>query len=336
MPTVSLRTDEPEASNCTRPEDPAVSKSPVQAKTADDQISHRLPVRRLKVPRCCKRRRVNLRFLRKALPPGQSKQPVQQAALQGSVVVHEAVPLEALVVRSVPDVVDAVVEKTAQLGLWRKEQEVAQLVKGEAVSLPVAELPVQPEALPLPVVEAAASNGPSAPSGALSDGPAETPQPEAAAPDTGAVGRGCKRPRAMLLSPAWREGALAAAELSVRKRLEAASEGDRLDVLLQQVNYSQESVKGLFRDGRPVAQMLQELQTGKKAVTEIPMISAVLWNGRVYSADNRRLWTFKNCGMPHDSRIPVVVGVPDSRFTRKLTTPTSGRSVRRRGNEGFF
>jgi len=145
-----------------------------------------------------------------------------------------------------------------------------------------------------------------------------------------------KRPRTMLLSPAWREGALAAAELAVRKRLEVANEGDRLDVLLQQVNYSQESVKGFFRDGRPVAQMRRELQTGEKSVAEIPMISAVLWNGRVYSADNRRLWTFKNAGIPHDSRIPVVVGIPDSRFQRKFSTASSGLSVRKRGEQGFF
>jgi len=148
--------------------------------------------------------------------------------------------------------------------------------------------------------------------------------------------RAAKRPRrALLLSPAWREGAVAAAELAMRRKLQAAKEGDKLELMLQQVQYSQESIRGFFRDSRPVGQMLRELRSGEKAVADIPKISAVLWNGTIYSADNRRLWTFKHCGMPHDSRIPVVVGTADNKFLRKLTSPSGGRTMRRRGDQGF-
>lgn len=148
--------------------------------------------------------------------------------------------------------------------------------------------------------------------------------------------RAAKRPRrAVLISPAWREGAVAAAELAMRRRLQAAKDGDKLELMLQQVHYSQESIRGFFRDGRPVSQMLRELRAGEKAVADIPKISAVLWNGTIYSADNRRLWTFKHCGMPHDTRIPVVVGAADGKFLKKLTSPSAGRTVRRRGDQGF-
>merc|ERR1712061_53359 len=108
-----------------------------------------------------------------------------------------------------------------------------------------------------------------------------------------------------------------------------------MELLLGQVKYSQESILGFFRDGRPVAQMRRELQLGEKSIKDIPKISAVLHNGKIYSADNRRLWTFKHCGMPHNTRIQVAVGKADGRFWRKFTTPTGGKTIRRRGDRGF-
>jgi len=141
--------------------------------------------------------------------------------------------------------------------------------------------------------------------------------------------------KAILLTPAWREGALAAAEFMLKRQVTAAKPGTHAELMLRQIRYSQESIKGFFRDDRPIAQMRNELGTGQKKVTEIPKISVVVQNGQVYSGDNRRLWTFKHSGMPLDSRVPVVVGRSDDAFHRKLTTPTGGLTVRRRQEDGF-
>lgn len=139
--------------------------------------------------------------------------------------------------------------------------------------------------------------------------------------------------RSVLLTPAWRDGALAASELLFKRRLECARPGEELQLTLRQILYSQESIKGTFRDGRTIGQMRRELAMGTKAVTDIPRIHAVMHEGRVYSADNRRLWAFKHSGMPHDSRINVVASWESDLFYRKLTTPTHGRTVRRRGED---
>lgn len=149
--------------------------------------------------------------------------------------------------------------------------------------------------------------------------------------------RGKKRSAdGLLISPAWKEGACAAAELMLRRKFERAKEGEQQELYLRQLRYSQDSIKGLFQDGRPVAQMRRELHSGEKAVGDIPTIAAIVHQGHVYTVDNRRLWAFKHCGVPHDMRIPVVKGnVAKSGFWKKYTTPSEGRAVRRRTEQGF-
>lgn len=139
----------------------------------------------------------------------------------------------------------------------------------------------------------------------------------------------------VIIAPSWREGAIAASELLMRRKLETAADGEKLELTLRQIHYSQDSVQGKFRDGRSLAQMRTELQKGEKTLQEIPKITAVIHEGTVYSADNRRLWTFKHSGLPLETRVPIVAGRPDERFFKKLTTPTLGRTVRRRAVDGF-
>eukprot|EP00747_Dinoflagellata_sp_TGD_P141433 gnl/TRDRNA2_/TRDRNA2_176128_c2_seq3.p1 gnl/TRDRNA2_/TRDRNA2_176128_c2~~gnl/TRDRNA2_/TRDRNA2_176128_c2_seq3.p1 ORF type:complete len:370 (-),score=82.06 gnl/TRDRNA2_/TRDRNA2_176128_c2_seq3:56-1165(-) len=141
--------------------------------------------------------------------------------------------------------------------------------------------------------------------------------------------------RPFLLTPAWKEGARAAAELAMRRKLAKAQEGDKLELSLSQIRYSQDSVKGFFRDLRTVSQMRKELATGEKSVDEIPTITVVAYGEDAYSVDNRRLWSFKNCGMPSSMRIPVIAGRVDTAFFNKMTSPTGGLTVRRRGEQGF-
>lgn len=148
----------------------------------------------------------------------------------------------------------------------------------------------------------------------------------------GPVGK--KRP--LLLSPAWREGASAATELGLMRKLEATPAGSTAELTLRQVRFSQESIKGYFCDGQPVAKMHEELSSGAKTIDDIPRITVVPFGRRAFSHDNRRLWVFKHCGYPRDIRAKVLVSQADDRFFKKLTTPTDGATVRRRGGDCGF
>jgi len=136
--------------------------------------------------------------------------------------------------------------------------------------------------------------------------------------------------RSVILRPACREGALAAAELMLQQKLQKAKPDERVEVLLGQVRYSQDSIMGEFRDKRTVSQMRRELANGTKTVNAIPKIQVVIKDGTVYTADNRRLFAFKHCGMPPNSRLQVVAKKEDDAFTRKFTTPSSGRTLAKR------
>jgi hypothetical protein len=148
--------------------------------------------------------------------------------------------------------------------------------------------------------------------------------------------RGKKRPaKAMLLSSAWRDGATAAADLQAKRKLEKAQVGEKTELYLRQLSYSQDSIKGQFQDGRTVSQLRKELQSGEKKIEDVPTIMALVHQGQVFSVDNRRLWSFKNAGLHPDAKIPVISARTNQSFYTKFTTPTSGRTVRRRTEQGF-
>lgn len=193
-----------------------------------------------------------------------------------------------------------------------------------------AELLEEPEAPEAPAQEAPAP----AAASASSSSTAPASAPSASSKDAGRPGSKAVK-KSLILRPAWRQGAQAAVDLLQRRKLQKAKEGDKVDLTLRQIRYSQDSIMGLFRDKRTVAQMRKELCKGQKLVAQIPKISAVLHDGVIYSQDNRRLWTFKHCGMPENVRIPVAVGRKDDSFAKKLTTPSAGRTIFKRGAGGF-
>lgn len=162
---------------------------------------------------------------------------------------------------------------------------------------------------------------------ARADGEFETPED-----------RGRKRrcePRSTILSPPWREGAVAAAELSLRHVAKKAKPGDPGELMLSQLRFSQESIKGTFRNGCPVATMVKELREGTKRIEDIPTIEVVSYDDSFYSVGNRRLWAFKHCGLRPETRVPVNFRQVDDKFFRHFSTPTEGRSIRRRTDCGF-
>lgn len=151
-----------------------------------------------------------------------------------------------------------------------------------------------------------------------------------------------RKVRTMLLSPAWRRGSLAALQAMRSKRLEEAGEKEIVELQLGQIRYSQDSIRDQFRDSRHLKVMREQLTKGKDdrgrdfTVNDVPKISVVLRDGVAYSADNRRLWTFRHCGMTRNTRIPVIKKRTDDGFLKKLTTFTQGNSVARRGNKSHY
>ncbi|CAE7227677.1 unnamed protein product [Symbiodinium sp. CCMP2592] len=103
------------------------------------------------------------------------------------------------------------------------------------------------------------------------------------------------------------------------------NERDRLPV--QEIFYSQDSIKNKFQDGRSLGQMERELRVGVKHLSDIPRITVVRHEGRWFSVDNRRLWVFKRVFGQQQS-VPVCRGAQDHRFWSKFTTKNRGVDVR--------
>lgn len=87
---------------------------------------------------------------------------------------------------------------------------------------------------------------------------------------------------------------------------------------------------GTFKDGRRLRDMREPLEEGSLSLREIPAINVVLREGTIYSADNRRLWSFKHSGMPRSTRIPVKKSFANDNFMRKLSSFNEGLSIARR------
>lgn len=139
-----------------------------------------------------------------------------------------------------------------------------------------------------------------------------------------------------ILSPAGRRGAIEALRAMRLKELKKASQGQKLEIQLGQIRYSQDSIMGVFKEGRKLKETRLGLESGQLSLNKIPAISVVLSDGEVVSADNRRLWTFKHCGMPNNTRIPVIKKRPDDLFNKKLTTFSQGLSIARRNNKADY
>eukprot|EP00438_Fugacium_kawagutii_P024249 Skav223110 [mRNA] locus=scaffold419:746351:747343:+ [translate_table: standard] len=171
----------------------------------------------------------------------------------------------------------------------------------------------------------------------------EHQEKEAVPPTSQGSGSGRKKvKKSVVISPAWRHGSLAALRHLRMKKLEKAKTGEFLEMQLGQIQFSQDSIKGAFRNGLKLKKTREQLITGKKDdgqnfnLNDIPRIQVVVKDGIAYSADNRRLWTFKHCGMPSNTRIPVQKGSVNDSFFKKFTTFNSGESIARRGDKSDY
>ena len=102
------------------------------------------------------------------------------------------------------------------------------------------------------------------------------------------------------------------------------------------IRYSQDSISCYFDSKCPhsfylLGETVDEISAGRTSLSSIPKITVVYKFGKWYTADNRRLWVFRQLEKRGKcNKIPVYVGY-DIR-EEKFTTANDGITVRVRGN----
>ncbi len=96
-----------------------------------------------------------------------------------------------------------------------------------------------------------------------------------------------------------------------------------------QIRFSQDSIKGTFKDGRSVDDLAEGLRNGTVRPEDVPAIRIVDRDGVKYTLDNRRLAAFQQA----DMNVPARMATPQevARDAFKFTTKNEGTSIRIRG-----
>lgn len=95
------------------------------------------------------------------------------------------------------------------------------------------------------------------------------------------------------------------------------------------VLFSQLTCSATFRDGRSVLDLIADLKAGRANVAEIPPLRVFLHNGAIWSLDNRRLYAFKEAGIP--VRIVLASEAEIKKEAYKYSTKSGGRTIRLTG-----
>ncbi|XP_060572130.1 uncharacterized protein LOC132730265 [Ruditapes philippinarum] len=106
------------------------------------------------------------------------------------------------------------------------------------------------------------------------------------------------------------------------------------------IRYSQDSINNVFdkrcnHSYKPIGETLDAICEGRCSVNDIPTISVVLCNGNWVTADNRRLWVFRQLErLGKCDKVLVQKGyyIPDS----KMTSENDGLTVCVRGSPGGY
>jgi hypothetical protein len=94
----------------------------------------------------------------------------------------------------------------------------------------------------------------------------------------------------------------------------------------EDVRFSQDSIKAVFRDGRTIDDLAAGLRAGIIQPEEIPPIRLVRRGDRWFTLDNRRLEAFRRARRP----VPYRMATEDEILSEswKFTTQNEGASIR--------
>lgn len=99
----------------------------------------------------------------------------------------------------------------------------------------------------------------------------------------------------------------------------------------RKLRFTQNSINPAFRDGRPIYELLNDLNLQNlDPLRELEPLDVVWHNGLWRSLSNRRLWALKHCTTAFSSQplfVRVRVRQPDAEFRAKLTSANDGASV---------
>ena len=92
------------------------------------------------------------------------------------------------------------------------------------------------------------------------------------------------------------------------------------------IRFTQDSIKAEFKTGDSVDNLIQKLKSGELTADQIPPIRIFEKNGKIYSLDNRRLYTFQEANVP----LRTVWATPEEVAAEawKFTTKNDGTSIR--------
>jgi RHS repeat-associated protein len=98
------------------------------------------------------------------------------------------------------------------------------------------------------------------------------------------------------------------------------------------IRFSQDSIRGTFRDGRSVQDLAAGLKNGSIKAGDVPAIRTVERNGQLISIDNRRLAAFRDAGVPIRTRPATAQEILQAEKQGKFSAGASGGdTIRIRG-----
>ena len=100
----------------------------------------------------------------------------------------------------------------------------------------------------------------------------------------------------------------------------------------QTIRFTQDSIKGTFKDGRSVTGLIDALKSGAVKASDLPAIRTFTRDGQLFSLDNRRLFAFQQAGVKIRTVPATASEIANEAF--KFTSKNGGTSIRVRGGGG--
>lgn len=95
-----------------------------------------------------------------------------------------------------------------------------------------------------------------------------------------------------------------------------------------EIRFTHDSISCTFRNGNDILEVAEALSRGFIDVHDFPPITVGFHRGKWWSADNRRLWVFREAGL---NSVPVIVDHDHPEFHRNFKLIQDGNDVRVRG-----